>query len=142
MSDRPIYETDVNISNEESFGDKLISYFKCTLHKLPIKYHVDYMLQRNNKLEAWLEIKCRKTYSEQYSEYMLSLDKWLNGNRLAKDTGVPFILAVRFTDCDMILDCRIVTDPIVKFQGRTKQTRDWQDIEPTVFIPMKYFKKV
>lgn len=139
---RPIYETEATLSAERLFAEKIQGCWRCTLDKLPRKYGIDFMARRNGILAAWVELKCRTTYRTQYAEYMLSLDKWMHGRAIARDTGAPFLLAVRFTDCDMFLDCNDTIQIKIGFQGRTRQTRDWQDIEPCVFIPMRNFRKL
>jgi hypothetical protein len=95
---RQLYETESDLQNEKKVAEIICSAFGCSLIKLPIKYGVDYMATVNHELDGWYEIKCRKNPSNTYSDFMISLGKWISGVQLSDHTKAPFYLVVSFTD--------------------------------------------
>jgi hypothetical protein len=71
---------------------------------------------------------------------MISVLKWETGIMRAQATGLPFIIAIGFTDS--IKYYRYSSKHKVSFTwgGRTRTARDQSDIEPVVHIPMELFK--
>lgn len=139
---RELFETEEHLLNERKFAQKLQTAFNCKLVKLSIKYHVDFFVERDNKLAGWLEVRCRNNSSTAYDSYMIGLDKWMNCLKLAEITNVPSVLAVRFTDCDKYVGINNKIDVRYSYGGRTVQKRDSQDAEPCVYIPMSEFKTI
>lgn len=141
-----MYETEQHLAREREFVDFICNCWNCRLGKLGIKYGFDYSIVLNNSLEVkgWLEIKCRNNRSDSFDTYMVGLDKWMAGVQLVRShPSQKFVLAVEFTDKRMyfLYDDLKFKDYKIYYQGRTVQTRDDQDIEPCVFIPMKYFRE-
>lgn len=138
---RPLYETDEDLKREEAYLQDLKDYFGCGAVKLPIKYRLDYALLNGEEITGWLEIRIRNNRSDAYTEYMISMDKWFKGIELYEQTNKPFFLAVRFLDKDMLFKYVGIGMKAI-YRGRTKNIRDWQDTEPVIMIPMKYFLEV
>lgn len=117
----------------------------CELERLPITYHFDYgIIRYGRKITAWIELKNRNFESWKYPDSLINLSKWMKGLQLQETTGVPSVLACRYTDGrdlyynlnpQHIKDGRVM----VKWGARTKKTRDWQDIGPAVHIPIDLF---
>lgn len=137
---RPLYETKENLKGEHEVADKIAHLWKAKLSKLPIKYKVDYAAERNGKIVAWIEIKCRTNDMNDYQTYMLSLDKYNASIELGKVTNLPVTLVVKWNDkigyADL-LHCR----GVIKMGGRVDRG-DPQDLEPAVFIPIEDFREL
>lgn len=138
---RPTYETKQDVVNEYSVIDKIRMKWNVTARKMPPFYQVDWALMRGTKVHAFVEIKCRKNKRSQYATLMLSLHKWLNGMRLSQETGIPFLLIVRWEDGIYYLKPRFDLKPEVAVGGRTDRD-DPDDMEPVVLIPTNWFEKV
>lgn len=136
---RELFESKNDRENETKVVQYLEYIWPSKAFKLPIKYHLDYLLQNKitNENIAFIEIKCI-TYSmaqiKSFGGYKLSLDKWLSATKLNEITGIPCHLIVRATDglfyCDM--DNSGLYPEVVIF-GRTDRN-DAQDTEPAVLL--------
>ena len=131
---------------EYKFKRDIELVWHCDLERLPITYHFDYGVIRYHQIQAWIELKNRGFESYRYPDSLINLSKWMKGIELYESTGIPSILAVRYTDEDLyytlkkehIIDKRVK----VKWGARTKKTRDWQDIGPAVHIPISLLTDV
>ena len=72
---RPIYETQADRDNEQNIAGIVEARFNCTLHKMPMKYILDFAAVRDNAVVAFVEVRQRKIPSTQYDEYMISMNK-------------------------------------------------------------------
>ncbi len=61
---------------------------------------------------------------------------------LAERTDTPFIFAVRFTDRLMYHHITEIGKYALAMGGRTVNTRDPQDVEPVIHIPVNQFIEV
>lgn len=142
---RPKYETDADRENEQKIVETVCRVWQCKAEKLPISYNFDYALSKDGKIKAFLEIKHRKTRSNEYPTYMLSMNKYIAGKRYEKHTDITPILVVRFVDglyyCKLV-DHQEMTGARFALRGRTVNSRDEQDAEPCLMIPMEHFKKL
>lgn len=134
---RPLYETQQDINNETSVAQILESAWNVSLVKLPIAYKVDYGVMSKGKFAGWVEIKCRNVVRVLYPDIILSVNKWLDGKRLANDTDTKFLLVVKFQDCICYSD-ETNKAREVGFGGRTDRG-DSQDMEPVIRIPITDF---
>lgn len=139
---RQTFENRETLEAEREFRKRLEDRWGCVLKKMPRAYEIDFCSTQNEDICAWVEAKCRNNTHSKYSTYMLSLHKYFAGKRLSEETGVPFRLAVRFTNIDMVYEYSPKHNLKLVMRGRTVQQRDWQDTEPVVLIPMTYFKEV
>lgn len=137
---RPMYETPESLKKEDEVAQKISAAWNTKLNKIPIKYRVDYAAERNGKIVAWIEIKCRTNDMNDYETYMLSLDKYNASIELGKVTNLPVTLVVKWNDkigyADL-LHCR----GVIKMGGRVDRG-DPQDVEPAVFIPIEDFREL
>lgn len=141
---RPFFETDEQMALEREVMEKVCHAWRCCAAKLPIKYHLDYALHRDKDVIAWCEIRIRE-YSfarlEELGGYMLALSKWEYAGQLVQYTKRPFVLVVKATDATRAAVFEELPDLAPSISGRASP-RDWQDIEPCVFIPIADFKRV
>ncbi len=141
MGERPTYETQNHLSEEKGVVKEIEKTWACQAVKLPKAYQLDYAIIRQKEVVAWLEIKCRNVLHGEYPTFMLSLNKWLAGERLARDTGKGFLLVVRYRDSLRYVNAKGISNPEIGFGGRVDRG-DWQDQEPCVFIPTRFFTNI
>lgn len=137
---RPVYETREDLTRESAVAGVLEAAWRCRTAKLPRRYIVDFSLHRSGKINAWAEIKTRTCESSAYPNYMLSLEKLLAGMRLERETGLPFLLVVKWRDQTAFCAPSKVAYEI-SFGGRFDRG-DAQDVEPVALIPISEFKKI
>lgn len=134
---RPQYESNIDLTNEQRVAAKLSILWRAYFHKLPKSYHVDWMVCRNNQTVAFAELKCRQNTRFAYPTFMISLAKWMRGKELAREAKVPFIIIVNWTDGTFFL--KVQDQPVTYGFGGRKDRNDSQDMEPVVFINTSYF---
>ena len=138
-------QSDINsskhIAGEDMFKRAIENHWNCRLEKLPIDYRFDYALIKNYQIKAWIELKNRQFNSDDFSDSMINLNKWMKGKELRDSTNIPTILAVRYKDKDLWCILADDTNMDIRWGARTKNTRDWQDIGPAVHISLTEFKE-
>jgi len=140
-SKRPIYETPEDIIREASIQEEFIEavYGDNELVKaikLPKFYAIDYALTKyNGQIVGWLEIKSRTIPSNKYSSYILSYRKWREGISISQESGLPYYLAVKWTDKLGVITFPNSIQTNLVIGGRIDRS-DPDDIEPMVEIPI------
>lgn len=135
---RPAYETEQDRQAEYALLRRLFGDRVC--HKLPIRYHLDYMVEQPGK-PAWVECKQRRVPWGTYPSYLLSLEKYLSGVKLARASGGSFILLTGWSDGKVMyanLNCGLPCVYKLSMGGRTDRG-DAQDREPVILIPNNHF---
>ena len=142
---RPIYETDADLDRESGVIDVVEKAWNCTAAKLPIRYHLDYVLKRGDKAVALCEIKTRNYTMQKIGEmggYLMSIGKWDAAKRLSDAPLLPFIRIAKTLDGVYYSSFQDEFKPDdVLVRGRTDRN-DWQDIEPCVLLDVGRFKKI
>ena len=141
---RPIYESQVDLTHENKMKTFLEAKWNCTLHKVPLKYQVDWMAMRGKDPMAFVEFKHRDKLSiNAYPRYMISLDKWMKAKQLCKEVEIPFIMVITFTEGTYygVFAHNGLHDVTYGFGGRYDRG-DAQDVEPMIYLPLKKFMKV
>jgi hypothetical protein len=139
-----MYESDNDLKSESGVVETLCTQWRCEYSKLPIRYHLDYVLRRKDKAVAFCEVKSRSyTMSEidSMGGYLMSVGKWMAGKSMSEATGLPFILAVKTTDGIWYGKFTEFKPDDVLVRGRTDRN-DWQDIEPCVLLNCNRFVKI
>ena len=141
---RPIYETTKDLSNESDVANMLSRRWDCNFVKLPIRYHLDFVLTRGDKAVAYAELKTRN-YSmadiDKMGGYLMSIGKWSAAKQLSQASLLPFILIVRTLDGLYRSSFTEFIPDDVLVRGRTDRN-DWQDIEPCVLLNTQRFKRI
>ena len=57
---RPLYETSADLNGEADVAKMLEDKWNCKFVKLPIRYHLDFVISRNDVALAYAELKIRK----------------------------------------------------------------------------------
>jgi hypothetical protein len=137
---RPLYETEQDRQNEQALATLVSERFNCTMHKMPMKYTLDFAAARDGEVVAFLEMRQRKINRDRFDTYMISLNKILRAEELGRVTGLPCFLVIQWTDA--VGMCRLDTcDYKVEIGGSTRRG-DWQDIEPVAHIPINQFAEI
>ena len=96
-----LYETPEDLIREVEFMNKIEKYFNCKCHKLPMHWYVDCICSRAKQGVSIAELKHRNVSSTQYDSLICNKKKILKGLRLGFHFGLPLMLFVRLTDCDL-----------------------------------------
>lgn len=138
---RPIYENAKNRQDEVWAQEKIETWARCTLEKLPYKDHIDWKAYRNGDLVALIEFKRRTCTKNQYPTYMISSAKWRNGLSMSNTYGVPFILTVRWADGLYYLHVKDSV-PLTLASGGRWDRGDDLDVEEMVYVDTNLFKPI
>lgn len=137
---RPQYENRHHRRQERDFIGLLEGVFSCKIHKIPYRYKVDAFGTVEGKGRFWFELKQRRT---PYDPYMISIRKLWAGTELARVTGCPFYLCLRYPERDYSLK---VTPRLLRTLptgvGGRKDRDDSGDIEPVYFIGLDRFDRI
>jgi hypothetical protein len=138
---RLIYEKPEDLAAERIALDRACEVWKCTAEKLPMKYELDYLLLREGKGVAWLEIKSRTNPRAAYPTYMISLGKIMAARRLSEASQLRSFLLVQWSDYCGYVRLDSLLDFTTAVGGRTDRG-DEQDIEPVALIPIVDFARL
>ena len=137
---RPIYETQQDRDNEQALAELIERSFSCTMHKMPMKYTLDFAAVRGGKVVAFLEMRQRRIPMRQYDTYMIALHKIMKAKEFTHVTGLPCFLVIRWTDAVGMVNMG-TCEYDIEVGGSTRRN-DWQDIEPMALIPMTQFVEI
>ncbi|MFN7323059.1 MAG: hypothetical protein ACK5SP_02180 [bacterium] len=143
---RPRYETKDDLDREQHVAAILEQEWRCRLEKLPIRYHLDYVITQDGKAVAFCEIKTRRYSMEQIDKmggYLMSIGKWTSAMALSDSSGLPFILTA-VTTCGVwyaVFRSGEFDADDVLVRGRTDRN-DWQDVEPCVLLYSSRFTRI
>jgi hypothetical protein len=138
---RQEYESPEDIIAERAALDRACEVWKCTAEKLSMKYELDYLLLREKRGVAWLEIKSRTNVRLAYPTYMIALSKIMAARRLSDASQLPSFLLIQWSDvCGYIRNDSLL-DFEIAFDGRTDRG-DPDDIEPVAMIPIVDFARL
>jgi len=141
---RPTYETKEDLSREGDISSFLEKRWGCKMLKMPIRYHLDYVVQRDGKAIGFCEIKTRNYTMKSIGNmggYLLSIGKWSSAKQLVDCSGLPFMLVVCTLDGLWLAKFTEFVPKDIQVKGRTDRN-DWQDIEPCVLVDTLLFKKI
>lgn len=143
---RPIYETERDLSRERGIADGLECLWDVKLHKLPQSYQLDFIMLKDGNVRGFVEIKGKHTVSfeklKEFGGYLINLNKLERASQLMRLTGLEFRIVVE--GAGEVWAARYIEPPEIEcvlFTGR-KDRGDWQDVEPSVRLPVDRFKKL
>ena len=137
---RPLYETPDDLAKETAVVEAVTQRWDVEAKKLPLHYELDYALYQEGFLKCYLEIKCRDVASTAYKTLILSAHKVAQAKRLGDSAGVPAVLVVRYTDCDLWIALNDGT--FLHQHGGRKDREDEQDMEPVAHIPVAKMRRL
>jgi len=141
---RPLYESNTDLNNEQYVAQKIGAVWGCEFKKMPIRYHLDFVLTKGDKAVAFCEVKSRNYTMQRIDEmggYLMSIGKWSSAKNLSEASGLPFILVARTLDGIWYTVVKDFKPDDVLVRGRTDRN-DWQDIEPCVLLKCERFKQI
>lgn len=92
-----LFETKEDLEREQIAVFRFAAFTNSVPYKMPMESQADYIMMRGPDAKAIVEIKCRTTRSDQYSEYMIGEKKY---NALCKwaEYGFQPILLISWSD--------------------------------------------
>jgi len=139
-----MYETEADLAGEKHIAELLEAKWSCKFIKLPIRYHLDFVLTRGDTAVAYAELKTRNYTMADIGSmggYLMSIGKWSAAKQLCDASHLPFILIVKALDGIYQTRETAFSPDSVMVRGR-KDRNDWQDIEPCVLLNTNRFKKI
>jgi hypothetical protein len=137
---RPLYETQQDRDNEQAMARIISARYGCTMHKMPMKYTLDYAAQKDGRVIGFVEMRRRRIPMHKYSTYMIALHKVIKAKELSSVTGLPCLLAIQWTDRLGIVDISKCEFEI-EINGSMRRN-DPQDIEPMALINIAEFQEI
>jgi hypothetical protein len=145
---RKRYETPEDRAKQQEVMDFVQAAWGDKVVHLPKSYQLDCagIDDVSGEVEWIGEIKCRNHTSTKYDDLIISLLKFERGRTLTGAAGdrlpMEFYIIVKFEDAVMAHACNFKQHYTVTHGGRTLNTRDFEDVEPVVHIPMHMFFQI
>ena len=130
---RPIYETEADRRKEQALADAFKQH-GYDFYKLPIQYRLDFVVFKDNKAKAFIEVKHRNVRLLQYDTAMISLSKVIQARTLTQHTGLPAYLLNVYQDCIARFD--FAGDYTLGKGGRSDRG-DSQDADICAYFPIQ-----
>jgi Holliday junction resolvase-like predicted endonuclease len=92
-----MYETEADRKKEQALADAFKQH-GYDFYKLPIQYRLDFVVFKDNKAKAFIEVKHRNVRLLQYDTAMVSLSKVIQARLLTQHTGLPAYLLNVYID--------------------------------------------
>jgi len=148
MMPRKRYETPEDRAKQQEVMDFIAAAWGDKVVHLPKAYQLDCAgIDDVDGDVQWIgEIKCRSHTSTKYQDLIISLLKFERGRTLISAAGtrlgMEFYIIVKFEDKVMFHRYAPEAHYLVTHGGRTLNTRDFEDIEPVVHIPIHTFYEI
>ena len=142
---RKIYESEADRANEKSAIEDACHAWGCGYRKMPRSYRLDYYIFRPDGMAlGFAEVKSRNFVWGKYPDIILSVSKAVAAVHLFDATGLSSRLIISADD--RIMWCPfssfLLDRDLVRWGGRTTNTRDNEDTEPVFHIPNKMFSEL
>tara|TARA_R100000742_G_C4278616_1_gene101683 strand:- start:1423 stop:1896 length:474 start_codon:yes stop_codon:yes gene_type:complete len=140
---RPRYETWADRDREDRAAKQIGEAWSVEARPTGVGYEIDRVLVRNRQIFGYAEIKIRNMSWGQYPDIIVSLHKVLTARNISAATGKKVFLVV--ADRNSVLKYFNLPDSDpdwLRLGGRTKQTRDFSDVESVFHIPVSEFKEI
>jgi len=130
---RPMYETETDRRKEQALADAFARH-GYDFYKLPIQYRLDFVVFKDNKAKAFIEVKHRNVRLLQYDTAMVSLSKVIQARMLTQHTGLPAYLLNVYKDNIARID--FANDYEIGKGGRSDRG-DAQDADICAYFPIQ-----
>lgn len=94
---RKQYETAADRAKEQALANAFAEH-GYDFYKLPMQYRLDFVVFKDNKARAFIEVKHRNVRLLQYDTAMVSLSKVIQARLLTQHTGLPAYLLNVYID--------------------------------------------
>lgn len=120
-----------HIAAEDRLAVRLADKWQCALVRMPMYSPVDWYAARANRIEAWVEAKCRTKRVETVG---LSVHKYAVLMHLGMAMNIPPIFVVGLPDDEIrFIDVRYVDPTRAHLWGRVDRG-ERHDIEPAIIL--------
>ena len=138
---RQVYQTEKDLQNEQIVSNRLESALSGKVVKMGGRLgEIDRcIVNKDNEIECVLEIKVRAFDYKQFPTIFISAHKIMAGMPYRNELGIPFYIAFALKTGIYLYNIKEPDQYVYKWDGRTKQTRDKQDIEIMAHIPMEEY---
>jgi hypothetical protein len=142
-----MFTNDGDRANERVVAELIEKAWGCKTYRFPDLFHLDFYAEKNRKMVAVIEIKCRAMPSDgsKYRDVYLSLQKWLHLTEVSSAFLCSGIFVVKFED-DVVKYIRVdEVDPRYHIMSGTVRQREidspskW---EPMILVPIKDMREV
>lgn len=137
-----LHETSKDKENERRIIELVSKKWKVDVRYTPVAYHMDGVLLNGNKVRAFAEARIRNNPRNQYSTYILSLQKYKYIVEIFNITGLATFLLVEWTDGIHYLKLTNEVFPLGWVNRKKSTLRDERDNEPCIEIPVERFSLV
>ena len=103
---------------------------------------IDFYAERDARMCAFLEVKCRSHASTEYPTVFLNVRKWLALTMASVAFGVPSFFVVRFTDRVMFVNVAEVDASNQRVGGTKRLVKSHTDREPVIEVPLNDMKEL
>lgn len=134
----PSFTLPADIENQTEVANLLGGYWHCTPRHFGRWAPIDWYLERDGKVKALAELKCRTHPSTEHATVWINVRKWLALMMASQGMGVPSFFIAKFTDT--ILWIRVAEIDARNFiiGGCRKAVKTETDRrEPLIDIPIK-----
>jgi hypothetical protein len=140
----PTFATASDISAQKAVARMLEDAWgpNVTISAFPRLHVIDFYAERDGRVSALLELKCRSHESSAYPTVFLNMRKWIALLWHAGMLGIAPLFVVRFTDCVMWCDVREVDARQHRIGGTKILVKSSSDIEPVIEVPVSQMKAV
>ncbi len=130
---RKQYETAADRAKEQALADAFAEH-GYDFYKLPIQYRLDFVVFKDNKAKAFIEVKHRNVRLLQYDTAMVSLSKVIQARLLTQHTGLPAYMLNVYIDNIARFD--FAGDYKLEKGGRSDRG-DAQDADICAYFPIQ-----
>lgn len=130
---RKQYETAADRAKEQALANAFAEH-GYDFYKLPMQYRLDFVVFKDNKAKAFIEVKHRNVRLLQYDTAMVSLSKVIQARLLTQHTGLPAYLMNVYIDNIARFD--FAGDYTLEKGGRSDRG-DSQDADICAYFPIQ-----
>lgn len=130
-----VFNRGLDRENERVVAAQMEAAFKCTVHDFGSLNDVDFWLEKDGALAAYVEMKTRTQSSTKFPTVYLSIRKWLAMNLLSVGVEVPCLFVVKFSDEVRWINLKDVDARSTHICERSDH-RAANDREPVVLVPV------
>ena len=134
---RKVYETQNHLNAEEELAQYGAFKWDCKMRKQDKFNQFDYVAIRNNKVAAFIELRCRSNEMDAYPTCFITTNKLSAAHSMHMATGLPILFLVGWSDKTGYAD--LTKQYPVTIGGRTDRN-DAADVEAVAEIPISEFK--
>jgi hypothetical protein len=130
-------------AQQGTVAERLEAAWSCRLVPFSKLSAVDYYVERDDRMRALVEVKCRNQASTEFGTALLSVRKWLALTLAEVALGVPALYVYAFTDCLLWAPLGAVDVSAHRILGRRDARSDLRsDREPMVVVPVNVFREI